>query len=98
MSASESFDPLAVARPAVIRPDIPADLSAPGQDLPAPTLEQARATEQAFSTKENADAAALMGLWTAGILASELVREASGHLRKAEEEEDAERKKKIDLE
>jgi hypothetical protein len=91
MSAAESWDQLA-ARPAVIRPSPPADLQAPSSDLPALTPEQVRATEAVFSTEENAEVKAMMGLWAAGMLAGELVGDAAGHL--AESDDSAEKRKK----
>jgi len=87
MSAAESWDQLAVTRPAVIRPSPPVDLQAPALDLPAPTPEQARATDAVFSKEENAEAGAIMSLWAAGMIANELVRDAAANLAKDDEDE-----------
>jgi hypothetical protein len=80
MSAAESWDQLAVNRPAVIRPSPPVDVVAPAQDLAAPTPEQVQATEAVFSNKESADAEAVIGLWMAGMLANQLIRDAAENL------------------
>jgi hypothetical protein len=93
MSAAESWDQLAAARPAVIRPSPPMDLQAPALDLPAPTPEQARATDAVFSREENAEAGAIMSFWAAGMLANELIRDAAANLAKDDDERDVKKKK-----
>jgi hypothetical protein len=92
MSAAESWDQLAAIRPAAIRPSPPMDIQAPVQEVPAPTPEQARATDAVFSNDENAEAGAIMGLWAAGMIANDLIREAAINL--AEDEETEKKNKK----
>jgi hypothetical protein len=98
MSAAESWDQLAAARPAVIRPAPPMDLQAPALDLPAPTPEQARATDAVFSKEENAEAGALMSFWAAGMLANELVRDAAANLAADDDAEEEKKKPRLPLE
>jgi hypothetical protein len=88
MAAFDSLDPLAAVRPATIQPARPADIQAPGQNLPAPTDEQVRATEAIFTTTENPEAGAILGFWTAGMLLHDLLRDAAGHLARDEAEEE----------
>jgi hypothetical protein len=70
------------------------DLPAPAQDLPAPTPEQARATEAVFSNEENTEAGGLMAFWAAGMLAQELMRDAAGHLWEDEDDKEKEKSKR----
>ena len=93
MSAAESWDQLAAARPAIIRPSPPTDIQAPAEEVPAVTPEQARATEAVFSKEENAEAGAIMGLWAAGMLANDLIREAAANLADDEDTEEKDKKR-----
>ncbi len=95
MSSSESWDLSAVTRAAEVRPTPPADLSAPGQEAPAPSPEQARAAEAVFSQEENAEAGALMGIWSAGMLLNDLIRDAAANLAADDDKNDQENKPRL---
>ena len=91
--AAESFELPSVSRPAQIHPPPSAIAQVPGQDLPAPTLEQAQTADAVFSSDSEPNAAAgLLGLWSAGMLLNEFIEDAKKALT-----EDEEKEKKINL-
>ena len=71
----------------------------PGQDLPAPTLEQAQTADAVFSSDPEANpAAGVLGLWSAGMLLNDFIEDAKKALAEDEEEEKKDKlpKKPID--
>jgi hypothetical protein len=89
----ESWELPSVTRPAEIHPPPSAIAQVPGQDLPAPTLEQAETADVVFSSDPEANpAAAALGIWSAGMLLNDFIEDAKKALA-----EDEEQKKKDEI-
>src|SRR5579864_3731763 len=92
----ESWELPSLSRPGEIHPPPGAIAQVPGQDLPAPTAEQAQTADAVFSSDAEANpAAGLLGLWSAGMLLNDFIEDARKALA---EDEDKDKKKNPSLE
>jgi len=86
--AGESWELPSLSRPAEIHPPPDAIAQVPGQDLPAPSLEQAQTADAVFSQEPEANpAAGVLGLWSAGMLLNDFIEDAKKALAEDEEQE-----------
>ena len=86
--AGESWELPSLSRPAEIHPPPEAIAQVPGQDLPAPSLEQAQTADAVFSHDPEANpAAGVLGLWSAGMLLNDFIEDANKALAEDEEQE-----------
>jgi hypothetical protein len=85
--AGESWELPSMKRVVIAQPAV----NVPGEEIPPPTPEEARAADAVFSKEEEtADAAGVFGLWSAGMLLNDLLQNAC----RTEEEDETEEKKK----
>jgi hypothetical protein len=86
--AGESWELPSLSRPAEIHPPPDAIAQVPGQDLPAPSLEQAQTADAVFASDPEANpAAGVLGLWSAGMLLNDFIEDAKKALAEEEEQE-----------
>ena len=86
--AGESWELPSLSRPAEIHPPPEAIAQVPGQDLPAPSLEQAQTADAVFSQEPEANpAAGVLGLWSAGMLLNDFIEDAKKALAEDEVQE-----------
>ncbi len=91
--AGESWELPSLSRPAEIHPPPSAIAQVPGQDLPAPTLEQAQTADAVFANDQEMNAAAgMLGLWSAGMVLNDFIDDAKKALA---EDEDQDKKKNV---
>ena len=88
---SESWERTAMSQPAVQQPA--PQLLLPAPEVPPASPEQVRATVAVFSTDEQSASAAILGMWSAGMLVHDLLQDTCMLAKEAEAEE-RERKRK----
>jgi hypothetical protein len=82
----ESWELPSMSRPAEIHPPPGAIANVPGQDLPAPSLEQAQSADAVFSSDQEVNASAgILVLWSAGVLLNDFIEDAKKALAEDED-------------